>query len=56
MEMIQDDLRDTDFSEELEAFQTLKRRLPEFWAGVWKDFKISPYLNDRDMKEFVIGA
>lgn len=54
MDFIQDSLRDTDFSTDLKAFQELKRRVPEYWNGIWNGITITPYLNQRDMKEFKV--
>jgi hypothetical protein len=54
MDEIQESLKDADFSEDLDAFSALKRKLPEYWKNVWNGFKVTPYLNERDMKEFVI--
>jgi hypothetical protein len=54
MDHIQESLKDTDFSEQVEIFRKLKPRVPEFWNSIWKDLQIKPYLNSRDMKEFVV--
>lgn len=56
MDHIQESLKDTDFSEQVEIFRKLKPRVPEFWNSIWKDLQIKPYLNSRDMKEFVIES
>ena len=56
MDTIQDSLRSNDFSESMDTFQTLKRKVPEFWTGVWENLKVTPYLNERDMREFVIDG
>ncbi len=54
MDEIQESLRDIDFSEKNETFLKLKRSVPEFWSSVWNALEITPYLNERDMKEFRI--
>ena len=54
MDTIQDALRESDFSEQLDIFQALKRKVPQFWNTIWSDLQIKPYLNNQDMKEFVV--
>ena len=54
MDTIQESLRSVDFSEQIEAFTKLKRLVPEFWSNVWSKIAVTPYLNERDMKEFRI--
>jgi hypothetical protein len=49
-------LRNNEFTEELELFQAIKKRVPEYWSEVFRPLKVSVYLNDRDMKEFLIEA
>ena len=54
MSHIENSLRNGDFSEDLDTFVKLKQKVPEFWNSVWESFNITPYLNEQDMKEFVI--
>ncbi len=56
MRNIENALRNTEFSEDLEVFKVIKRRVPEYWQGVFSELKVKVYLNDRDMKEFLIEA
>jgi hypothetical protein len=49
---IQQELRQTSFSEDLPLFQELKRKLPPRWNSFYNKLRITAYLNDRDMKEF----
>ena len=56
MQNIENALRNTEFSEDLEIFQTIKKRIPEYWREVFRELKITVYLNDRDMKEFLVEA
>ena len=54
MENIQNSLRQVDFSEEIPAFIKLKQKVPVAWYDSWAGLKVSPYLNDQDMKEFIL--
>jgi hypothetical protein len=54
MKVIQDALQTSDFSEDLPAFRALKRRVPPSWNDLWKNLTIKPYLNEQDMKEYLI--
>lgn len=54
MKVIQESMKNSEFSEDLPTFKAIKKRIPSFWNDVWSDLTISPYLNERDMKEFVI--
>ncbi len=54
MEDIQEQLRDSQFSEEMEFFQNLKKDVPRYWDLVFKDIKIETYLNQNDMREFKV--
>ncbi len=51
---IQECLRENEFTEELPEFKQLKARIPDFWTKIWGNFSIRAYLNERDMKEFII--
>lgn len=54
MEDIQERLRDNQFSEEMEFFQNLKSKVPDYWNLVFQDIKIETYLNQNDMREFKV--
>lgn len=54
MPNIENALRNTEFSEDLALFQSIKKRVPEFWGEVFRPLKVSVYLNDKDMKEFLV--
>ncbi len=54
MGIIQKSLRSNDFSEELPAFKAIKRRVPPSWNSVWENLTIKPYLNEQDMKEYLV--
>ena len=51
---IQEQLRDNQFSEEMEFFQSLKSKVPAYWNLVFQDIKIEAYLNQNDMREFKV--
>jgi len=54
MKVIQKSLQTEDFSEDLPVFKAIKRRVPPSWNELWEDLTIKPYLNDQDMKEYLI--
>jgi hypothetical protein len=56
MRNIENALRNTEFSEDLEIFQAIKKRVPEYWREVFRPLKVTVYLNERDMKEFLVEA
>ncbi|HUZ18637.1 MAG TPA: hypothetical protein VMV68_09620 [Spirochaetia bacterium] len=56
MRRIEAALRTTDFSEGLPVFQEMKARVPPYWAKVFERLRVSVYLNERDMKEFLVEA
>ena len=56
MDTIQDSVRDADFAVDLPVFQDIKKRVPEFWNTQWDDVAVKPYLNENDMKEFVVES
>lgn len=53
---IENALRNAEFSEELPLFQELKGRVPDYWREVFETLKVSMYLNEHDMKEFLVEA
>ena len=54
MEKIQQEIKSSSFSEELDVFRELKGKIPESWYAVWQRIKVERYLNESDMKEFRI--
>ena len=54
IEKIQSALKNTSFSEELGIFLELKTKVPEAWYAPWKGIRLEAYLNESDMKEFLI--
>lgn len=54
LEMIQQVLREKEFSEELPLFQELKERVPPEMEKFWEPLSMKVYLNEEDMKEFQV--
>ncbi|TFG65332.1 MAG: hypothetical protein E4H36_00220 [Spirochaetales bacterium] len=54
MDTIQEALRHNEFSEELEAFKDLYKRVPEDLKGPWQRVSVERYLNEQDFREFTI--
>jgi hypothetical protein len=54
MPQIEAALKGRDFSEDLEAFRTLKAGVPAGWLEIWNGLRLEMYLNSRDMKEYKI--
>jgi hypothetical protein len=54
MERIQAEMKHESFSEELGIFRELKGRVPGSWYAPWEKLRIQSYLNDQDMKEYLI--
>ena len=54
MEDIQNDIKDSSFSESLDLFNTLKSQVSPDLQEVFQDVEISRYLNENDMREFSI--
>ncbi|ORC36531.1 hypothetical protein B4O97_05520 [Marispirochaeta aestuarii] len=56
IEEIQNHLKKESFSPELPIFTSLKERIPPVWNGLWKEIRFKRYLNEHDMKEFVLES
>ena len=56
MPAIQRSLRNGSFSEDLPAFVEIKKKVPEYWRGMWDNVSIGSYLNDQDMREFAVES
>jgi len=54
LERIQAEMKDRNFSEELECFRELKAKVPLAWYEPWKSLHVEAYLNKVDMREFKI--
>lgn len=54
IETIQNSLRNVPFSENLDTFVKIKRDIPQGMVSLWNNLKVTPYLNEKDMKEFRI--
>lgn len=54
MRNIESALRGAEFSEGLSSFQAIKQRVPDYWKEMWTTLKVTPYLNENDMKEFTV--
>ena len=52
LEEIQESLRGTQFSENLEPFRRFKAEVPAALSAAWGEYAVESYLNERDMKEF----
>jgi len=53
-EKIQKVLSNDDFSEDLPLFRELKQQVPPRWEDIWDPLKVNVYLNEQDMKEYLI--
>jgi hypothetical protein len=56
MDRIQSALGGTEFSEDLEIYRELKKKVPESWYEPWRGVRVEAYLNERDRKEYRIDA
>jgi hypothetical protein len=54
MSRIQEALRKSSFSEDLDTFQALRHHVPEELQNRWEDLRLKPYLDEEDNKEFVV--
>lgn len=51
---IEETLKKTAFSENLELYQQIKASVPADWYKEWESLQVRPYINEFDMKEFVL--
>jgi hypothetical protein len=56
IEEIQEALKEQQFSEELPTFQRLKADVDESWYEPWVNLRVRAYLNEADMKEFIVES
>ncbi|WP_319561696.1 hypothetical protein [Marispirochaeta sp.] len=54
IDSIQTQLKKEAFSPDLPVFSSLKKQVPPLWNGVWQNIRVKRYLNEHDMKEFVL--
>jgi hypothetical protein len=54
MPEVEASLKNHEFSETNETFRRLRRAVPRDWLEVWNGVRLEMYLNDRDMKEWLI--
>lgn len=52
---IQEALKKESFNSGLPEFIKMKEKVPEYWNKVWEPLNVRTYLNNSDMKEFLIG-
>jgi hypothetical protein len=51
---IEASLRNNEFTEELPAYEMIRAKVPEPMRNPWKDVKVTAYLNDDDLREYII--
>ena len=51
---IQKHLTTESFNPELPVFTNIKKRVPPAWNAAWKNIRFKRYLNENDMKEFIL--
>jgi hypothetical protein len=56
MDQIQSALGRSEFSEDLEIYRELKKKVPERWYEPWRGVRVEAYLNERDRKEYRLDA
>jgi hypothetical protein len=54
MRKIEESMKSKKFSETLDIFQALKKKVPAYWSDVFGSLRIRAYLNRNNMKEFEI--
>ncbi|WP_455381425.1 hypothetical protein [Salinispira pacifica] len=54
MGMIQDELKQSEFSENLKSFKELQQKVQPEWKAPFEHLRVKPYLNENGMKEFRI--
>ncbi len=54
MKHIENSLRDNEFSVDLPAFSAIKKSVPPYWNDLWNGIVVRAYLNEQDMKEYII--
>jgi len=54
MEEIQAALKESSFAEDIPVFTGLKENVPEDWYDALRDVKVTAYLNEAEMREFLV--
>jgi hypothetical protein len=54
IETMQETLKRKTFSVNLPQFNQIKEQIPEYWNKIWEPLIVKPYLNEHDMKEFLV--
>ncbi len=54
MDQIQEEIKNSSFSEDLGVYRELKGKVPPDWYQPWERVRVERYLNESDMKEFRI--
>lgn len=54
MKHIESALKKDDFSEKLPTFRAIKQRVPDYWSKLWNGIAIKAYLNEQDMREYIV--
>ena len=49
---IEAEIKREKFSRDLSLYTSLKKKIPEEWTKIWSSLKISPYLNENEMREY----
>ncbi len=52
MGTIQEELKQSEFSENLSSFRMLQQKVPAEWQALFSGLTVKPYLNENGMKEF----
>jgi hypothetical protein len=56
MDRIQAALGTAEFTEDLEIYRDLKKKVPESWCEPWRGVRVEAYLNERDRLEYRLDA
>lgn len=56
MDRIQAALGTAEFTDDLEIFKELQRKVPDAWREPWRAVRVVAYLNERDRKEYRLDA
>jgi len=54
LERIQEEMKNSPFSEDMPIYQELRALVPSSWFDPWQSFRVEAYLNAAEMKEFRI--
>ena len=51
---IEEEFKTEKFSKTSPLYIELKKKIPDEWTKIWSSLKISPYLNENEMKEYLL--